>query len=41
MPSVSASNQGRTEAPNNKVRLIMVTLNCGPIILQPPHELRL
>jgi transposase len=48
-------NQGRTEALNNKVRLItrraygfhtadaalaLVMLTCGPITLQPPHELR-
>jgi transposase len=48
-------NQGRTEALNNKVRLItrraygfhsakaalaLVMLTCGPISLQPPHELR-
>jgi len=47
-------NQGRTEALNNKVRLItrraygfhtakaalaLVMLTCGPITLQPPHEL--
>ena len=47
-------NQGRTEALNNKVRLItrraygfhsanaalaLVILTCGPITLQPPHEL--
>ncbi len=47
-------NQGRTEALNNKVRLItrraygfhsaeaalaLVLLCCGPITLQPPHEL--
>jgi transposase len=47
-------NQGRTEALNNKVRLItrraygfhtaeaalaLVLLTCGPITLQPPHEL--
>lgn len=47
-------NQGRTEALNNKVRLItrraygfhsaqaalaLVMLTCGPIPLQPPHEL--
>jgi transposase len=46
--------QGRTEALNNKVRLItrraygfhsakaalaLVLLTCGPITLQPPHEL--
>ena len=48
-------NQGRTEALNNKVRLItrraygfhsakaapaLVLLSCGPITLQPPHELQ-
>jgi transposase len=47
-------NQGRTEALNNKVRLItrraygfhtakaalaLVMLTCGPITVQPPHEL--
>jgi transposase len=47
-------NQGRTEALNNKIRLItgraygfhtaeaalaLVLLTCGPITLQPPHEL--
>lgn len=47
-------NQGRTEALNNKVRLItrraygfhsadaalaLVMLTCGPITIQPPHEL--
>jgi transposase len=47
-------NQGRTEALNNKVRLItrraygfhtakaalaLIMLTCGPITLQPPHEL--
>jgi transposase len=47
-------DQGRTEALNNKVRLItrraygfhsanaalaLVMLTCGPITLQPPHEL--
>ena len=47
-------NQGRTEALNNKVRLItrraygfhsataalaLVLLTCGPITVQPPHEL--
>jgi transposase len=49
-------NQGRTEALNNKVRLItrraygfhsaqaalaLMMLTCGPITLQPPHELHL
>jgi hypothetical protein len=47
-------NQGRTEAPNNKVRLItrraygfhtakaalaLIMLTCGPITIQPPHQL--
>ena len=47
-------NQGRTEALNNKVRLItrraygfhsakaalaLVMLSCGPITIEPPHEL--